>query len=508
MITTSNKNRKYGVLLSYANTIAQIVVNLLYVPLLLSCMGASEYGLYQLIGSVIAYMAIMNSTFSAGVTRFYCKYYSESNTEMMETTLAVSRKIYKYISYIAIVVGILVAVLVRQIYSQQLSSFQLAESSLMLAVLVVNLIITMHNTISIAIINANERFVFLKCTSLFTTLCQPLLVVLLLQIYPNALCVSCAQLLMNSICAVIQHYYSRKVLGARVAMHNKANKLYHELMSFSGSIFLVLVADQVFWKTNQLILGYLFGTVYVAIYAIGAQIYMAYTSIGTAISSVFMPRISDMLFGDHDQKAVSALFTSVGRISLYPLLLVLFGFIIYGREFIALWAGVVYQDAYFIAILIMIPVTVDLMQNIGLTIMQVMNKYAFRGKLFICMAITNIILVIYIAPIYGGIGAAATTGICLLISNGLIMNIYYAKVIKLEIVDFWRNAIRVFAPLFIYAIAVFCFHYFVSFRLSWSGLIIEIIIFCFMYAAVAYRFAMNNYERKLTRSMLRMKTVS
>ena len=38
--------RRRGVVVSYVYTAAQAIVQLIYVPLLLSCIGQDEYGLY------------------------------------------------------------------------------------------------------------------------------------------------------------------------------------------------------------------------------------------------------------------------------------------------------------------------------------------------------------------------------------------------------------------------------------------------------------------------------
>ena len=41
-------------------------------------------------------------------------------------------------------------------------------------------------------------------------------------------------------------------------------------MSFSGGIIMATIADQIFWKTDQLIVGYLFGAEFVAVYSVGS----------------------------------------------------------------------------------------------------------------------------------------------------------------------------------------------------------------------------------------------
>ena len=49
--------RKAGVLLSYAGEIIKILVNLVYTPIMLRLLGQSEYGLYQLVYSVVSYLS-------------------------------------------------------------------------------------------------------------------------------------------------------------------------------------------------------------------------------------------------------------------------------------------------------------------------------------------------------------------------------------------------------------------------------------------------------------------
>lgn len=46
--------RKAGVLLSYAGELVKILVSLVYTPIMLRLLGQSEYGLYQLVYSVVS----------------------------------------------------------------------------------------------------------------------------------------------------------------------------------------------------------------------------------------------------------------------------------------------------------------------------------------------------------------------------------------------------------------------------------------------------------------------
>ena len=66
--------RKTGIFISYLNIALHAVVGFVYVPLLLNYIGKSEYGLYQLIGSFIAYFSVMDFGLGSTIVRFYTKY--------------------------------------------------------------------------------------------------------------------------------------------------------------------------------------------------------------------------------------------------------------------------------------------------------------------------------------------------------------------------------------------------------------------------------------------------
>ena len=276
--------RRSGAIASYLYTIAQMVVALVYVPLLLGGIGQAEYGLYQFVGSIMAYLVVVNSTLSAGISRFYCKYYAEGDEAGMANTLAIATKAVRWISVASVGVGAVLMVVVRVVYAGSFTAWELDESCLLLGVLVVNLMVSMSNTISIAVITAHEEFVFFKLTCLASLVLQPIGVLVCMQWFPNALTVCVVQLVLNFALRMVQHTYAKRKLGMDTRLRYADAELQRDLLRFSGAIVLGVVADEIFWRTDQLILGYLYGTETVAVYAVGSQITMTYMPLGTAVS--------------------------------------------------------------------------------------------------------------------------------------------------------------------------------------------------------------------------------
>ena len=96
---------KIGILLSYTNILLHAVLGFIYVPILLHYIGKSEYGLYQLMGSLIAYFSVMDFGLSATVIRFYTKYKALIDYRGMENILAVSLRCYGLVMVVVLLIG-------------------------------------------------------------------------------------------------------------------------------------------------------------------------------------------------------------------------------------------------------------------------------------------------------------------------------------------------------------------------------------------------------------------
>ena len=493
--------RRIGAALTYVQTTLHIVISLLYVPILLSGIGQSEYGMYQLVGSIMAYIGITESLLSGGVLRYYCKYKVIDDTRAMENTLAVAQRIYRILSLIVLVCGAVLILVIEPIYRGSLTAEELLELRWMIGIFTGNVIINLLSYIYTAAINGHEQFVFAKMIGIVSTVLQPICVIIVIHHYPFAVSVVAVQTAVNVAAAAARRYYARRRLSVRVVYHGQDRELVWNLLKFSAGIVFAAVADQIFWKADQLILGKFYGSALVAIYAVGAQIYGNYSPVGVAVTGVFMSRISQLYHAEHDMDAISDLFAKTGRLVFLACMLILTGFFLFGRPFIALWAGETYQEAYAVALVVMIPYTIDVMQHLGLTILQVMNRYAFRGKIYFFIAVLNIASTIIMAKYWGLFGAALSTAVSMFLGNGLIMNWYYSRRVGLDLKRFWLGVVKLL-PAMVATVAVG-----IGIRqlfrcetlISLAG---GIALYIVMYVVLMWLFGMNAYEKKLLRGLL------
>lgn len=497
----NGSNLKIGIIISYLWVVIHIGANFVYAPLLINFIGKSEYGLYQIIASFLAYINVLETSLSSGVLRFYCNAKAKNNEIFIQNVLAICKKIYNKLTIIIVGVGMILVIVFRLFYASSFTDSELIEGEIMLSLLIFNICITMMNALYLACIRGNERYTFEKLLSIVSQILQPILCLLILYKFPFAVAVTFIQVFMNIIVSFIRYKYAINKLEVKVVIHNNDILLERQIIIFAGGLLLSNIADQIFWKTDQIILAKIYNTALVAIYAIGAQIYTNYMYVGTTIAGVFFPRVSILYQKSNGIELISFLFTKVGRIAFLACNMVLSAFIIFGKEFIYFWVGEGYDTAYYVAVIVMIPFTIDIIQNLGLTILQVMDKYSFRAKMYFVAAILNIFLTILLANFFAGIGAAISTGISMFVTSGIILNIYYLKVVHLDVINFWKNIGKIFAGLL--PVTIFGLvgkHILGQFNtLTWF--FIKIVLYVVLYSVAGYTVVMNEEEKNMIRKV-------
>lgn len=196
------------------------------------------------------------------------------------------------------------------------------------------------------------------------------------------------------------------------------------------------------------------------------------------------------------------IFIKVGRIQYLILALIITGFVIFGYQFINIWAGQNYKEAYIITCILMIPVTIPLIQNIGLSIIQAKNKNKNMIIILLIISMLNLLISIPLAKMYGATGSAIGTAIATIIGYIIIMNIYYYNVIHINIKKYWKEIIKMSIPIIILTL----FGYILNLKIyNNTGIIIlgiKIIIYTMSYIFIIWRFVMNNYEKNIIKKPL------
>lgn len=488
--------RKAGIVLSYVSMFLNIIIGFIYIPILLHFLGKSQYGLYQLMGSVIAYMAVMDFGLSGTITRYYSKYLALNDEENQSNVLAVSSIIYGVLSAIVLIVGVFIYFNLDSIFSNSLTMDELIKAKAIFIIMLVNIAITIPSHVFTAVINSHERFIFIRLLSIIQTVMQPFVVIAVMYYKADVIGLVIVQTLFNISVIAIKVYYSFNKIKAKIKLYSWDKYLVKEMIKFSFFIFLNMIIDQIYWKTDQIILGIVSGTSAVAVYSIASQLDRYYINFSANINSVFLPRVSAISTKTDDMAEINGMFNKVGRIQFAVMSLILTGFILYGKSFILFWIGKDFEKAYYMSLIVMVPLLIPLIENMGIIILQAKNKHAFRSKIYFIIAVLNIIMTIPLAKLYGGIGCAVATSVALFIGNVVIINIYYHKKIGIDIIAFIKEILSMALPVLIaFTIGIIVNHYIETTNLIILAL--KMIIYILIFSMLMWFMGFNNYEKNI-----------
>ena len=71
--------KKAGTILSFFNIFFKILVTFTYIPFVLEKIGKDNYGLFSIVGAIIAYIAILDFGINDSTLRFFVRYRKEDS---------------------------------------------------------------------------------------------------------------------------------------------------------------------------------------------------------------------------------------------------------------------------------------------------------------------------------------------------------------------------------------------------------------------------------------------
>lgn len=495
--------RRAGAALSYVGLVVNAITSFIYVPLLLSFLSSAEYGVYQLIGSIIAYLSVMDMGLSTTLSRFYVEAKVKQDNAHVENLLAMAAIIYGCLTAISLVVGVGFDLLLPKLFGQTFTAEELALAHQMMYLVLLNCAIVLPGNWFLAVINANERFVFARTMRIVKYLMQFVFIIAVLYWKSSALWVLVVQVAINAVTILAYVIYCKGPLHVRAKLHWWDKRLLKHIFSFSGYILLNMVFDQIFWKTGQVVLGAVVNAAAVGVYGVATQLITnGYMEVSTGVTSVFLPKLTAMSARTDDMTEINGLFNRIGHIQALLVWGICAGFAAVGREFIYVWAGPEYGDAFWAVLILMLGLNVALVQNLGISVLQAKDRQGFRAVVYIVIAAADLLVSIPVSSAFGVVGCALTAAVFLFLGTGPIMNWYYWKKIGIDIPSFWRETLPVLVPAIFTALATWSFSKLTGLGPSYGSILVKCLFFVAVYFIMGWVRFFTDYEKGILRGMM------
>lgn len=484
---------KIGSILSITSIILGSLVQIFYTPMYMKYLGTTDYGINSLVQSIMGYIGMLNLGLGSAIVRYTVRYRAEGKIEEEKSLNGMFLIIFTSIMLVSILIGAYIYYILPELFAEKFTLEELIKTRKVFAITMIGTAVSFPVSVFSTNITSREKFLYQKSLNLLKLLITPIIGAILMVNGFKLIAIVSLTIILTLITNIFDVVYAFKI-GMRLKFNNFDFKILKDISQYSFYIFLNIIIDRIYWGTDRIIIGKYIGPLAVGIYSIASVFNQIYMNLSTAISGVLFPRINKMVI-ERKYKELSDMFINVGRIQYILLGLISSGFIIFGNEFIYLWLGKGYEEVYKIALWIMIPLTIPLIQNTGIAIVQARNQHQFRSIVYFFIALLNIVMSILLVKKYGAIGCAVATGFSFIIGNIIIINIYYWKRADIDIPLFWKNIIKMSIPIIITIVVGCGLNYFISeYRIV--TFILKGIVYVGVYVVLMWLLGMNKEEKK------------
>ena len=497
------RNRKVGILLSYLNTGLNMVSGLFLSSFLLRMLGDTEYGIYKTIASFANYLILLEFGTGTVMTR---------NIAMCRGRNASPLEIQRNITTIwtfACILGALIAAVavvfylnIGNIYAATLTADQIARAKGIFLYVLVQLLCSFFTQTLNGIILAQEHYTYSSLLAIVRTVLRTGLLVGLLLFWKSAMIIAqvdagIALLLM--LISVVYLYKNFNIFPKLGRMDSSILKIAAPLCI---ALFLQTIVNQANNNVDQFLIGIKISPESVALYSVGMYVFSIFSSMTTIPISMYAPTVAKQVQQGVPMKDLQETMVSPCRLTAIIGGLIYFGFIAMGKPFVELVYGAEYTDAWIIAIVVMTPMYINMVNGVLVNLLDALNKRMIRSVALIITTVANILLTLVWLDWWGVVGAAVATAVCTLLGQVLFMNIYYSKKLGIGVMYLFYRALGGILPWFIIGCGASYFAgAFIENRVL--TLIVRFVLFCGIVGGGYLIKGIQESERKALKKLLR-----
>jgi len=290
--------------------------------------------------------------------------------------------------------------------------------------------------------------------------------------------------------------YAHRIINLKINWRFFNLKLIKEVFGYSMWITVIQVAQRFFVGIIPTILGIVSGSRAIAIFGIASTLESYGFAFSRAFINMYLPHVTKVMLNKDGDNELLKLMIKVGRIQSYIIGLIIVGFICVGKEFIILWVGLKYEEAFLCVILLFLPIFFTQTQGIVELAMQVKNEIKWQSLVYCISAIVNVVIAFILGKFYGAIGACiglVSAETCMVV----LLNIVYQKKIGINVAEFFK---KTFLSLIIPFGTTCVFALFIVSKIpsgSWGWFLIKTGLICIVYLILIWFLSMNEYEKNM-----------
>lgn len=421
-----------GVTMNWVAMAVTLLVALLISPFVVHHLGNVAYGVWVLVGSAVNYLGLLDLGLRSSVIRYVSKGHAQGNH--VESSDAVSAALWLrfWMSGVILLVGVGAASVFTHIF--QIPPELTLPARVAILAIAFRMAVTLSCGVFGGVLAALNRFDLLATVEILQTALQAACFIWLLKVGHGILALALCSLFIAVSVNLLQIVFAFRVYPQlNIFFRRPGSEILHKLWRYGLYVFLINVAIQLVYYTDNVVVGAFVTTAAVAYYAIGGSLINYGRQIVSSMTTTFAP-LASALEAEGKAEQMRGLLIHGTRAALLLALPIYVALFVRGRTFIGLWMGPQYaQPSGTVMQILLISQVFASANTTSGGIAFGMEKHRPIAIWAICEGIANLILSIILVRKIGIFGVAWGTTIPNLVVHLVFWPRYICKLVDMPI---------------------------------------------------------------------------
>ena len=376
-------------------------------PFILNRVGSSAYGAWTLVTSLLAYGTLLGLGIAKAITKYVAEFRGKGEPEQAQRLVATALWLYIGLGVLAFAAAAGFAPFFPDLFNVPEAE---RSAAIWLVVLTgAQLAITLLSATTIAVLEGLQRYDLINILSITGSLVIGAGIVAVLLLGGGVVGIAAVQVPLTLVMIVPAVIFIRRTApDFRFSLSGASRKLARTVASFSTALFIINVAKQLQWKTDEIVIGANMPIQSVTPYAIAHRLSSYSMSLTVQFVKVIMP-LASQLHAERKTEQLQELFTTSLRISIAIFLTIGIGTVVLAAPFLSAWVGPEYARYDYLVTLLTYASFLEIIRRVLAFLLQGVSQHRFMAVTSLVSGLANLALSIILVRPYGLTGIALGT---------------------------------------------------------------------------------------------------
>lgn len=323
-------------IVQYIQLVLNVLIGLYSVRVILNALGASDYGIYDLIAGVVSLLSFISTSLSQTSMRFLSVSLGEGDNKKTGHTFGVCLWLHLYIATILAIALIVLGFFLFDGFLK-IPSERIDVARILYYLMVFGLFLNVSVTPFSAMIAAHEKFVFISCVRILDSLCKlGIAFIIAATAWDKLLLYGILMLVIIIINVCCFVFYSVLRYREKMSLRRARFSEMKNVSGFAGWTLLDVFGSVATRQGYTVLLNTFFGTVTNAVFALARQIEGHMYSISASVINTMKPQIMKSQ-GAGETERMFRLSLTAGKFGFSMMSLVAIPLLVMMPEILVLW---------------------------------------------------------------------------------------------------------------------------------------------------------------------------